>query len=80
MISAALIARWRSSWACCSTLGLARVEGGETPGIIRWAWAANGCASVTGAVLAALLAIRIGFTAVVVGALALHMRLRRRPV
>ena len=35
-------------------------------------WATNGCPSVTGTVLAALLAIHIGFTAVIVVALVLY--------
>jgi hypothetical protein len=38
----------------------------------RAAWAINGCASVTGAVLATLLAVHVGFTAVVVVALVLY--------
>jgi hypothetical protein len=38
----------------------------------RSAWGINGCASVTGAVLATLLAIYVGFAAVVVAALVLY--------
>ena len=52
-------------------LGLARVEASDAR-LIAWAWAINGCASVTGAVLATLLAIHVGFTAVVVVALVLY--------
>jgi hypothetical protein len=42
------------------------------PDLIPWAWAVNGCASVVAAVLATLLAIHFGFTAVVLTALALY--------
>jgi len=52
-------------------LGLARVEAAEAR-LVPWAWGINGCASVTAAVLATLLAIHIGFTAVVVAALLLY--------
>jgi len=52
-------------------LGLARLEASDAR-LIPWAWAINGCASVTGAVLATLLAIHIGFTAVVGAALVLY--------
>jgi len=52
-------------------LGLARVEASDAR-LIPWAWAINGCASVTGAVLATLLAIHVGFTAVVVAALVVY--------
>ena len=52
-------------------LGLARVAA-RTPGLVPWAWAINGCASVVGAVLASLLAMHVGFTVVVCLALALY--------
>jgi hypothetical protein len=52
-------------------LGLARVEAGAAR-LVPWAWGVNGCASVTGAVLATLLAIHFGFTAVVLAALLLY--------
>jgi hypothetical protein len=52
-------------------LGLARVDAAD-PRLIAWAWGINGCASVTAAVLATLLAIHVGFTAVVLAALALY--------
>ncbi len=52
-------------------LGLARVEATDAR-LVPWAWGINGCASVTGAVLATLLAIHLGFTAVVVAALVLY--------
>ena len=45
-------------------LGLARL--GETaPTLIPWAWAINGCASVLSLVLAVILVIHLGFTAVI---------------
>ncbi len=52
-------------------LGLSRL-GRETAALLPWAWAVNGCASVLGAVLALLLAIEFGLTAVVLLALALY--------
>ena len=53
-------------------LGLARV-GRELPQLVPWAWGINGCASVVSAVLATLLAIEFGFTAVVALAVALYV-------
>ena len=53
-------------------LGLARLSR-EAPGMIPWAWSINGCASVVSVVLAAVLAIHIGFTAVVGCALAIYL-------
>jgi hypothetical protein len=38
------------------------------PGLVPWAWAVNGCASVVSAVLAALVALTWGFSAVLWGA------------
>ena len=52
-------------------LALTRV-GSETSGLIPWAWAVNGCASVTAAVLATLLAVHFGFAVVVLTALILY--------
>ncbi len=46
--------------------------GTDAPDLIPWAWAVNGCASVIAAVLATLLAIHFGFTAVVLGSLTLY--------
>jgi len=40
--------------------------------MIPWAWGINGCASVISASLATLLAIHIGFSAVIVVALLLY--------
>lgn len=42
------------------------------PDMIPWAWGVNGCASVVSAVLATLLAISIGFNAVILLALLLY--------
>jgi hypothetical protein len=71
VISAALIAPLAFFMGMLFPMGLARVEATDAR-LIPWAWAINGCASVTGAVLATLLAIHIGFTAVVFAALALY--------
>jgi hypothetical protein len=52
-------------------LGLARVA--ETAdNLIPWSWGINGCASVTGAVLAAILAVHLGFQMVITLALILY--------
>ena len=71
VISAALIAPLAFFMGMPFPLGLARVENIDAR-LVPWAWAINGCASVTGAVLATLLAIHVGFTAVVVVALMLY--------
>ncbi len=45
--------------------------GRQAPGLIPWAWAINGCASVLSAVLAAMIGVSFGFTVVLmVGAVA----------
>lgn len=46
--------------------------GKAAPRLIPWAWAVNGCASVLSAVLATLLAIHLGFNAVVLLSLGLY--------
>jgi hypothetical protein len=61
LISAARIAPLAFFMGMPFSWGLARVEDAR---LIPWAWGINGCASVTGAVLATLLAIHVGFTAV----------------
>lgn len=71
LITAALIAPLAFFMGMPFPLGLARVEAADAR-LIPWAWGINGCASVTAAVLATLLAIHIGFTAVVVAALVLY--------
>ena len=52
-------------------LALAKL-GDIAPDMIPWAWGVNGCASVVSAVLATLLAIAIGFNAVILLALLLY--------
>jgi len=52
-------------------LGLRRLAT-SAPGWIPWAWGINGCASVLSAVLATVLAIHLGFTAVVALAAGLY--------
>jgi hypothetical protein len=48
--------------------GLARVRQ-ESPHLLPWVWAVNGCASVVSAVLAPMLAIDLGFqTVMIIGA------------
>jgi len=53
-------------------LGLSRVSA-RMPALVPWAWGVNGCASVASAVLATILAIHVGFTAVVMLALLLYL-------
>jgi SAM-dependent methyltransferase len=53
-------------------LGLARVSA-RLPDLVPWAWGINGCASVLSAVLATILAIHFGFTAVVAIAVVLYV-------
>ena len=52
-------------------LGLQALARSE-PSPLPWAWAINGCASVIGAVLATVLAIHLGFNAVLILALGLY--------
>ena len=52
-------------------IGLNRVAD-DAPDFIPWAWGINGFASVMSASLATLLAIELGFTAVVLLALGLY--------
>ena len=52
-------------------LALAKLSD-AAPNLIPWAWGINGCASVVSAVLATLLAISIGFNAVILLALLLY--------
>jgi hypothetical protein len=53
-------------------LGLRHVAA-ESPDFVPWAWGINGYASVVSAVLATLLAIHFGFTAVILLALLLYV-------
>jgi hypothetical protein len=52
-------------------LGLSHVAE-SAPALLPWAWGINGCASVVAAVMASLLAIHFGFTAVLAIALGLY--------
>jgi hypothetical protein len=52
-------------------LGLARLAGRAAP-LVPWAWGINACASVVAAILATLLAIHLGFNAVVLLAVLLY--------
>ncbi len=47
--------------------------GQQAPELMPWAWGINGCASVISAVLASLIAIHIGFNAVIVIAILLYI-------
>ncbi len=44
----------------------------RVPGLVPWAWGVNGCASVLAATLATLLAMSLGFRALLLMALALY--------
>jgi hypothetical protein len=72
LISVGLIAPLAFFMGMPFPLGLTRMEATDAR-LIPWAWGINGCASVTGAVLATLLAIHVGFTAVVVTAMLLYL-------
>lgn len=52
-------------------LGLSRLAG-EAPAFIPWAWGINGCASVLSALLAALLAVHLGYRVVLLMAAGLY--------
>ncbi|TCG03709.1 SAM-dependent methyltransferase [Paraburkholderia steynii] len=53
-------------------LGLSRIAAGAET-LVPWAWGVNACTSVVAAVLATVLAIHLGFTAVVVIAVLLYL-------
>ena len=53
-------------------IGLSRLAA-EAPAFIPWAWGINGCASVLAALVAALLAVHVGFSAVLLLAAALYL-------
>jgi hypothetical protein len=53
-------------------LGLAAVAREAAP-LVPWAWGINGCASVVSAALATLLAVDLGFSALLWIALALYL-------
>lgn len=70
--TAALIAPLAFCMGMPFPLGLSWVAGSAS-GLIPWAWAINGCASVVSAVLAILLAVQVGFSGVVGIAVVLYL-------
>ena len=72
MITLTLIAPLAVSMGMPFPLGIVRVAR-DSGDLVPWAWGINGCASVVAAVLATLLAIHLGFTAVVLIAVALYL-------
>ena len=71
-VSLALIAPLAFFMGMPFPLALARVAATRAA-LVPWAWGINGCASVLSAVLAILLAMSLGFNAVVVIAIALYV-------
>jgi len=71
-VSLALIAPLAFFMGMPFPLALARVAA-TRPALVPWAWGINGCASVLSAVLAILLAMSLGFNAVIVIAIALYV-------
>ena len=71
VIAAGLIAPLGFAMGLPFPLGLSRLAA-EAPDLVPWAWGINGCASVVAAVLASLLAMEWGFTAVLALALGLY--------
>jgi spermidine synthase len=72
LVSVALIAPLAFLMGMPFPAGLATL-GLHAPHLIPWAWGINGCASVVSAVLATLLAVHLGFTAVVLLATLLYL-------
>lgn len=72
LISGILIAPLAFCMGMPFPMGLTRLST-AAPNMIPWVWGVNGCASVISAVLATLLAIHFGFTAVVVIALCFYI-------
>jgi len=68
-ISAALISPLAFLMGMPFPLALREID----PPLVPWAWGINGCASVVSPVLATLLAVDLGFTAVLCGALVLYV-------
>jgi hypothetical protein len=71
-ISLALIAPLAFCMGMPFPLGIAEVARAGAD-LVPWAWGINGCASVISAILATLLAIHFGFTAVVSLAVVLYL-------
>ena len=72
IISLALIAPLAFFMGMPFPLGIARI-GRENADLVPWAWGINGCASVIAAILATLIAIHVGFAAVVMIAIVLYL-------
>ena len=70
-VSLLLIAPLAFAMGMLFPLGLRRL-GEAQPGLIPWAWAINGCASMLGAVLATVVAIQFGFTVVILAAVGFY--------
>lgn len=71
IISLALIAPLAFCMGMPFPLGLAQV-GRTAPQLVPWVWGINACTSVVGAILATLLAIHLGFNAVVLTGVGLY--------
>ena len=71
LLSVALIAPLAFAMGMPFPLGLARTAAGAAP-LVPWVWGVNGCASVVAAIVATMLAIHVGFAAVVVLAVLLY--------
>jgi hypothetical protein len=71
-LSAALIFPLGFAMGMPFPLGLSALAASAQP-LVPWAWGINACASVVSAVLATLLAIHVGFNAVLLAAVALYI-------
>ncbi|HEX5865067.1 MAG TPA: SAM-dependent methyltransferase [Casimicrobiaceae bacterium] len=71
LISLGLIAPLAFAMGMPFPMGLARVADRTRP-LVPWAWGINACASVVAAIIATLLAIHVGFGAVVLVAVCLY--------
>ncbi len=72
MVAGALIAPLAFMMGMPFPLGMARLDT-TAPALLPWAWGVNACATVVGAVLAALLALHLGFTVVTSLAVLLYL-------
>jgi len=70
-LSAGLIAPLAFAMGMPFPRGLARLAL-RAPALIPWAWGINACASVVAAILATVLAVHVGFDAVVALAVAMY--------
>ncbi len=71
LVSLALIAPLAFFMGMPFPLGLSRVRS-NAPALVPWAWGVNGCASVLSVLLATLLAMELGFSAVILTAAVLY--------